>query len=755
MAIADTVWERLTRFNVPHRRRRRRRGGLGARLLDGAAAVLRGFGLVCVALIVGLNALAGVLVPAIGWLGRSIGRFVWFWLLPALWRLARRTASFFWWRLPELVIAFRRVILAGCLVLVGLAVYAESRTSYVEALLFSHLNSGMNVALQPGPSESIRFPKSGPYDERLGYSQLPEFIASLTERRYSVDNAARWSPRLASFVHEGAFPIYPEKDQAGLRIVDRNGDRLYGVQFPERTYRSFAAIPPLVVKSLLFIEDRYLLDQRYPEHNPAIEWNRFALAAAGRAASLVAPHLRQGGGSTLATQIEKFRHSPRGLTGGVGEKFRQMLTASARAYSRGPDTTNRRKEIITTYLNSTPLSSMPGYGEVIGVPEALWIWFGTDYAEATKVLNSTPRNSKELARKGEIYRQILSLLLSERRPSYYLIADRDALGVLTDKYLRVLYEAGIIDPALRDAALDAALHFQAQPPPFRAVSYVRQKATEDVRNKLVTLLKLPDLYSLDRLDLSAETAVDIAAQARVSGVLQRLSDPAFLRASGMVGKQLLGDGNPAKVTWSFVLYQRGPDRSFVRIHADSLNKPFDINSGAKLMLGSTAKLRTMISYLTIITDLHHRLHALPPRELTRLAASSSEDPLTAWAATYLARTTSRGLQPMLDAAMQRHYSGAPGSFFTGGGTQSFGNFEESENYDSPSVEQAFQHSVNLAFVRLLHDIVKYETAASGVQVNKLLSDSDDPQREAYLKRFVNTDSRRFLGRFYKDYKGLD
>src|SRR6266851_406154 len=566
---------------------------------------------------------------------RSTGRFVWFWLLPALGRLVRRFGIFLWWRLPELVVAFRRVILAGCLVLLGLAVYAESRTSYLEAMLFSHLNSGMNVALQPGPSESIRFPKSGPYDERLGYSQLPEFITSLTERRYAVDNAARWSPRLASFVHKGAFPIYPEKDQAGLRILDRNGDRLYGAQFPERTYRSFAGIPPLVIKSLLFIEDRYLLDQPYAEHNPAIEWNRFALAAAGRAASVVAPHLRQGGGSTLATQIEKFRHSPRGLTGGIGEKFRQMLTASARAYSRGPDTTPRRREIITTYLNSTPLSSMPGYGEVIGVPEALWIWFGTDYTEATKVLNATPRNSKELAHKGEVYRQMLSLLLSERRPSYYLITDRDSLGVLTDKYLRVLCDAGVIDPALRDAALDAELHFQSQPPPLKAVSYVRQKATEDVRNKLVSLLKLPDLYSLDRLDLSAETSVDTAAQARVTGVLQRLSDPAFLRASGMVGKQLLGDGNPAKVTWSFVLYQRGSDRSFVRIHADSLNKAFDINSGAKLMLGSTAKLRTMITYLTIITDLHHRLHALPPRELTRLAASSSEDPLTAWAATYL------------------------------------------------------------------------------------------------------------------------
>src|SRR5713226_9099250 len=120
MAIADTVWERLARFNVPRRRRRRRRGGLGVRLLDGAAALLRGLGLLCVALIVGFSALARVLIRAVGWLGRSIGRFVWLWLLPALGWLVQRAASFLWWRSFGLMVAFRRVILAGCLVLLGL-----------------------------------------------------------------------------------------------------------------------------------------------------------------------------------------------------------------------------------------------------------------------------------------------------------------------------------------------------------------------------------------------------------------------------------------------------------------------------------------------------------------------------------------------------------------------------------------------------------------------------------------------------------
>src|SRR5262249_17168210 len=106
----------------------------------------------------------------------------------------------------------------------------------------------------------------------------------------------------------------------------------------------------------------------------------------GRIAGIAHRAFREGGASTLATQIEKFRHSPGGRTPGVGEKFRQMFTASARAYRDGPDTSRARREIVTHYLNATPLGSWPGYGEVIGVPEALWIWYGTQPAVADQVL---------------------------------------------------------------------------------------------------------------------------------------------------------------------------------------------------------------------------------------------------------------------------------------------------------------------------------------------------------------------------------
>jgi hypothetical protein len=73
----------------------------------------------------------------------------------------------------------------------------------------------MKFTVQPGPSEDIRFPKSGPYDERLGYAQLPSFIGALSARHFVVTQQARWSPALERFVGQGGYPIYGEKARAG------------------------------------------------------------------------------------------------------------------------------------------------------------------------------------------------------------------------------------------------------------------------------------------------------------------------------------------------------------------------------------------------------------------------------------------------------------------------------------------------------------------------------------------------------------
>jgi len=642
------------------------------------------------------------------------------------------------------------------LILGGLAwgVRLELRSSYVQSLALSRLASGLTFKVEPGPNPAARFPSGGPYDERLGYSQLPSFIEALTANHFVVERQARLSPKLDEFASRGGYVVYPDKTSAGLTILDRDGSPMFVSRYPEHTFGGFEAVAPLVVDTLLFVEDRQLLDPGAPQRNPAIEWDRFAAAVGGRVAGLFDSRFRQGGGSTLATQIEKYRHSPSGRTGTIAEKLRQMVTASARAYLNGPDTTDARRRIVVAYLNSTPLSSRPGFGEVIGLGDGLWVWYGTDLETANRALAAPAHDAADLAAQARAYKQVLSLLLAERRPTYYLVENRKALAALTDRYLDLLGAAGVVDPALYHAALKTELRFRSDAPSPAAVPFVERKAADAVRTRLLSLLRVPSLYDLDRLDLTAETTLDARTQQRVTDLLSRLSDPKDVKALGLVGFHLLGREDPSRVTYSVVLYERGADRNDVRIQADSLDEPFDINAGAKLILGSTAKLRTVITYLEVVAELHRRYGSLSTHELEAVSARA-RDPLTRWAAQHLAESRDRGLRPMLDAALERRYSADPGEvFFTGGGIHVFRNFERSDDGKVLSVGDGFRQSVNLVFIRLMRDIVHYYTAEARQENQSLLAASKDTARLAYLRRFADREGSEYLNRFIDDYRGL-
>jgi membrane peptidoglycan carboxypeptidase len=644
---------------------------------------------------------------------------------------------------------------AAVLCLLGWGVANEARSSYLQARFFTEFDRGIFYSNGAGASPSIRFPGPGPYDTRLGYAALPDIIPALTAHHLQISRQARWSPRLDWFVAQGGYPLYTPKLQAGLQMFDRNDVRLFSARYPQRVYQSFAEIPPVVANSLMFIEDGHLLDTAEPQRNPAVEWDRFLLAAGARLAGMINRHWQRGGASTLATQTVKFRESPGGRTDSIGEKLRQMVTASADAYRDGPNTLPARQNILMSYVNSTPLASYPGYGEVIGLPEAMWIWYGTDFATAGNVLMAPATSPIDLARQGQVYREMLSLLLAGRRPAYYLLENRAALATLTDYYLRQFGRAGIITPALRDAALASPLPFREGMPPPAPFSFVDNKATGWLQTELLSLLHVPNTWTLDRFDLTVHTSIDEAAQQRVTAILTRLGDPEYDKSLGLVGKYMLGGPtpDPSVINWSFVLYERGADGNSVRVHADSLNAPFDINSGSKLQLGSTAKLRTLITYLNIMTDLNQRLAPLSTAALQHIAATAP-DVLTRWAAGDLAAAKDRSLKPMLAAAMQRTYSAAPVTFFTGGGENSFGNFEPWENSTVPTLEYAFENSINCVFVRVMRDIRDYEIAAAGIDEKALLANPDDPARRAYLERFIQAEGLHFLYRFYSDDKGL-
>ncbi|MFM0058912.1 transglycosylase domain-containing protein [Paraburkholderia phytofirmans] len=652
---------------------------------------------------------------------------------------------------------FKWALVAAFLLALALAArfcQNEIETSRLQAHYLSELTRDVGFSVADGPSHSIRFPEAdkGPYDSRLGYALLPSIQQRLLQRGFEITTQARDSERMLSLADNGLFLPYEEKDRAGLQLFDGTGAPLFAAQFPGRVYDDFEAIPPLLVNSLLFIEDRYLLDPNQPNRNPAIDWGRFSRALADQGVRVFNHHQSQPGGSTLATQIEKFRHSAGGRTATPPEKLRQIASASVRAYLNGPQTMPARQQIVVHYLNSVPLAAQPGIGEINGIGDGLAAWYGRDFNDVNRILTA-PSTEQNLPEQGVAFRQVLSLMIAQRAPSYFLHHGYKELERLTDSYLRLLANGGIVSIPLRDAALSAVVDLHRAPVKTASTdSFVSRKAVTSMRSHLLAALNIPSFYELDRLDLQAKGTLNNAVQQAVSDRLAAAATRDGAKAAGLVGFEMLrASDDPSRIAYSFTLFERRDGANLVRVQTDSVNQPFDINSGARLNLGSTAKLRTVVTYLQIVSDLHKRYAPLSTAEL-KAVKYDPNDQLTRWSLDYFAHTSDRSLQAMLDAAVERKYSASPGeTFYTGGGAQTFNNFESDDNGRILTVHRAFQHSVNLVFVRLMRDIVHYEMVQTTGPSAQWLGDPET--RKMYLTRFADQESRVYMNRFYTKYHG--
>jgi membrane peptidoglycan carboxypeptidase len=655
-------------------------------------------------------------------------------------------------RLRELL-QHRVVLIPVVVVILALAVLVEVRTSSVQALVLSQVARTLTYRVEAGPSRAVHFPRSGPYDERLGYTRLPGFVDRLEAAGFRVEQQARLSPGLELATAWGLYPPYREKARAGLEVLDRDSRPLYVTRYPERVYDTFDAVPPLLINTLLFIENRELLDPSQPFRNPAVDWRRLGKAVGVETVGRLGRERSTIGASTLPTQLEKLRHSPEGRTRAAGDKLRQMISASLRAYQGGAATRAARRQIVVDYLDSLPLAAAAGHGEVHGLGDGLRIWYGADFAEANRLLAAKPAVAD--AERARVFKRALSLILAVRRPYHYLVENPHALEEFTDSYLRVMARAGVIDGRLRDAALAERLGLlrgSAVPP----AAFVERKGANLVRARLTSLLGVPALYDLDRLDVTARSTLDAPAQDAVAALLRSLREPATLERLGLVGDKLLGGGGPARVLYSVTLYERGAGVNRVRVQTDNLDQPLDINGGARIDLGSTAKLRTLISYLEAIAVLHDRYARLEPAALAKVSIHA-RDRLGAWAVEYLggARGTDRSLQAMLEASLERRYSASPAeTFFTGAGLHTFGNFDRDDDSRVLSIREGFQNSVNLVFIRLMRDIVTNHLYGSSGSLALVLENPGDPRRDRYLSRFADREGSEFVRRFYRKYHGL-
>jgi membrane peptidoglycan carboxypeptidase len=253
-----------------------------------------------------------------------------------------------------------------------------------------------------------------------------------------------------------------------------------------------------------------------------------------------------------------------------------------------------------------------------------------------------------------------------------------------------------------------------------------------------------------------KSSIDLRAQQAVVEMLGRLQDPEQAKALGLHGERLL---DPARATdplvISLTVYERGATANHLRVQADNLDQPFDVNQGAKLDLGSTAKLRTLVTFLELIAEIRAELRKsleAAPEDLRRLAADGP-DPLTRWVANRLAADGDQGLPALLDAALERRYSASPAEgFFTGGGLHHFANFNAKDDARTVTVAAAMRHSINLPLIRMMRESVQYHT---GRIAGDVIQDAAHPARRGYLERYAEKEARAYLDRFAGELLGLE
>lgn len=631
----------------------------------------------------------------------------------------------------------------------------EVQSSRYQARYLSEISKKLSFKLENKASNSIRYPTHGPYDRRLGYTLLSDQIDRLEKQGFGISAQATASPMMTQLMDEyGLYPLYHEKNQAGLRLVDDTEKPLFAAAYPTYGYPNFDAIPPVILNTLLYIENRELLDENRKNVNPAVEWDRLGFAVLQMMAKKLGVEGNVPGGSTLATQIEKYRHSRNGYTESIYEKVRQMASASIRAYLLGVDTREMRRQIALAYLNTMPLAASEKSGEVHGLGDGLVSWFGADFKETNNLLAAQRLKDIETINpeQAKAYRQVLSILLSQRRPTYLLGSGFESLQNLTDSYLRLLANQGVISPALRDAALNVKV--ERVPKSSSHYLFVTEQKTQNVlRARLAQMLGIKTNYDLDRLDLTVKSSIDYDMQQQVTAALKKLNDPVNARAASLVGERMLSPNNDlSSIIYSLVLFERSDKGNLLRVQTDNYDQPLDINEGIRLDLGSTAKLRTLVHYLELIAEIYQTYQGQAPTVLAKVELHP-RDYLSIWVVEQLKAHPKMTLEEMLNQALDRKYSASPNeSFYTGGGIHHFNNFSDDDDYRIVSVRDALKKSINLPFIRMMRDLT-YHHLYKPEGIARWLENPDDDKRKEYLARFADREGLVYLRRFYARYHG--
>lgn len=630
----------------------------------------------------------------------------------------------------------------------SLILYQEMKSSPIQSMLFDSLSEDITWSIKEGPAPRPAVVKHGPFNKRRGYTKVPEVIKRLEDRGFHIDKQAQPSERFIELMENDYIPPFDQTSRATFEILDRRGAQMYRTSYPIHAYTTYNDIPDLVKFTLFFIEDRSHLKAQHLKRSPVVEWDRLALAGGEYMLDKIGLERNVPGASTLVTQYFKFTHDPDGQTADMMAKWRQMYSASLYIYQMDKNKKEQTQKIVTQYINSIPMSAQRNWGSVHGLGDSIYAYYGQDFND----INDALKNPKDDVKTAWALRIVASIFVSQRSPSR-LLRNAKLLDPKVNYYLKQMHMEGYISKKLLALALERSSTTLKRAP--HSIPLSRQaKVSDSVRYEVGKMLGLNNLSALDQWDVRAQSTLDMTAQKEIQEVLsQKMYDPEFLKKEGFMGTRLIEKSDPKGIIYSFTLHEKLKGRNVMRVQVDTSDKRLNINESSRLDLGSTAKLRTLITYLQIMSDLYTKISPMSRQEMLDIKLNQG-DSLTHWARGHLFMKRSKTRLDFLKDAMDRKYSASPYyAFLTSGGMHRFHNF--SDDYDSRRMDlwSATRTSVNLVFVRLMQDVAHYYRFDT--VDDTILSNEEHPKRTEYLRRWARKDVAKHFNRAWAKWGSIE
>ena len=690
-------------------------------------------------------------------------------------------------RIWDIMVKKETSIFAGfiALFLVFLLLGEEVRYGVGFRYMTAQVEKVAQIELKQGKPEGWNIPiPESPRWKRDGMIYYPELFDVLSNTGFQVDKNTHLelSPQAKKLFSMGIIPFnhYQGKAFSGLNIIDRHKKNIYQYQHPNQ-FKNFKHISPFILKALLVWENDKLRHVVFDKNKDFIELNY--LIEGPRLIKSVSEYLQYkatgegsySGGSTLMTTLEKITNTPGGKTQSVSDKINQMIGASLHLYRDGSDSgmdkENSIQKALVDFLNMVPMAGGPKTysGELYGFGASYYAWFGYTIDELNKQLKSQDGDIR-----AQAYKNICSLIVSIRRPSS-LSKTPEIVNRQANSLLKRLNKKKLLNSALfvksrgmkpewnpqkkNNSRLDYALHREASGARNQYTQLIRQavaKKSGQVASKKV------NLQTIDAMSVAIEMTTDVQLETDIQSILNDMYTELAQQSPFVQGRQkgLLHSLNLDelnKIKYGAIVLEID-ENGFWNVLANTDTQSDVVYNPAKqgrFQWGSTAKLRVLVNYLMIIHD-----EAVLLQSLIKGAKSGNKSGIFAdykkssvtikrLIASYIKRYPDASMEQVMAWAMSRKISADPkAKFLTGESWHQFHNYQKSDDIKEPNLWQMTSESINLSFVRLMHDVVDYYIDQSGYDKIAVLTEKNNPVRKNILNDAVQAEEA-----FY--YEGLN